>query len=146
MKINGTKNADYLTGTNADDIITGGEGRDIITGGEGNDTLLGGLDGDIITGGMGSDDFVFESFNERTDRITDFSASEDRLVLTQVFAELDYLGNNPVADGYLQFVQTGSSTRVQIDQDGLEPAPFRTIAILLNFNASDLVVGGNVVI
>lgn len=144
MEINGTQKADQLSGTNANDLIKGGQGRDTITGGNGDDTLLGGLDGDTLTGGMGSDNFVFESFNERTDIITDFNIIEDRLVLAQVFAELDYQGNNPVADGYLQFVQTGSSTRVQIDQDGLGSAPFRTIAILLNTNASDLVVGGNI--
>ncbi|NER26626.1 MAG: type I secretion C-terminal target domain-containing protein [Symploca sp. SIO1C4] len=146
MEINGTQEADYLTGTNASDLIQGGQGRDIIDAGNGDDTLFGGLDGDILTGGMGSDDFLFKSFNERTDIITDFSVSEDRIILVQVFAQLEDQGNSPLIDQYLQFVQSGSSTRIQIDPDGLGTAPSRTIAIVLNSNASDLVVGGNVVI
>lgn len=146
-EILGTNGNDDLMGTNGNDLIKGLEGRDTILGGAGNDTLVGGLGGDLLTGGEGSDQFVFDSISDRTDTITDFNTSEDLLDLTNLFAEIDYDGIDPIADSYLQFVQEDSSTRVRVDEDGINgSAPFRTIAILDNVTATDLVVGSNVII
>jgi Ca2+-binding RTX toxin-like protein len=130
-EIKGTSGSEQLIGTNSDDEIRGFEGRDTLSGGAGNDILIGGLNGDHLTGGEGSDRFVFDSFDERTDTIADFNVNEDMLVLTNLFANLNYNGVNPIADGYLQFVQDGASTKVQVDPDGVDgPWLFTTVAIL----------------
>jgi Ca2+-binding RTX toxin-like protein len=127
--------------------IRGSNGRDTLIGTKGNDILIGGLGGDILTGGAGADQFVYESFSDRTDTITDFNPNADMVVLTDVFAEIGYEGSDPIADGYLQFVQTGSDARVQIDPDGADGFyAFRTMAILQNVTIESLVVGSNVII
>jgi hypothetical protein len=147
VNIIGTFASEELTGTDGNDIIQGFEGRDILTGGLGDDVLVGGTDGDMLTGGAGADRFVFNSFNERTDWITDFNVSEDKLILTDVVAGLDgYQGNDPIADGYMRFFEWGSSVRVQFDEDGSGPAVFTTLVELDNLTASDLVIGENVII
>lgn len=146
-KILGTSDSDQVVGTDENDIIRGFGGRDTLIGGAGDDILVGGLDGDILTGGAGKDQFVYNSFDERTDVITDFQVAEDTLVLTNLFTDLNYSGVDPIADGYMQFVQQGSNTRVQIDPDGINGAfPFQTVAILKNVNAGDLIVGSNVIL
>ena len=146
-EITGTSGNDELIGSDGDDIISGLEGRDTLIGGAGNDLLVGGRDGDQLTGGPGSDQFVYNSYRERTDTITDFNVNQDTLVLGNLLAEFNYNGVDPIADGYLKFVQQGSSTRVQVDQDGTDHSyPFMTLVILENVTATDLVVGSNVII
>lgn len=143
----GTANNDVLTGTNGNDILIGLGGRDTLIGGKGNDTLIGGLDGDLLTGGQGRDQFVFNSFSERTDIITDFNFKEDSLVLTKMFSALNYNDVHPLADGYIQFVQQGSSTAVQIAPDGINGSfPFMTLVVLENVTTENLIIGNNVVI
>lgn len=149
----GLEGWDILNGGAGNDSLEGAEGRDSLIGGAGDDTLVGGLDSDYLIGdnpdlmGGGRDQFVYNSFSERTDRILDFKANEDSLVLTNVMAEFGYQGNNPVADGYLRFVQQGANTRVQVDPDGVSgPYPFMTLTILENATATDLIVGFNVIV
>lgn len=134
----GTSGSDVLRGTDGNDIISGLEGRDTLIGGVGNDVLIGGLDSDRLIGGVGGDRFVFNNFNERTDTIVDFDVSQDTLVLNNLFSQQAYNSAAPIADGYLQFVQDGSSTRVQVDPDGVGDFPFTTMAILDNVDAQSL--------
>jgi Ca2+-binding RTX toxin-like protein len=126
--------------------VIGTDGRDTLIGTSGDDILIGGLGGDTLTGGEGADQFVYESFSDRTDTITDFNPDEDMVVLTDVFAEIGYQGIDPIADGYLQFVQDGSKARVQIDPDGVGFHAFRTMASLENVAIESLAVGSNVII
>jgi Ca2+-binding RTX toxin-like protein len=127
--------------------LIGSDGRDTLTGTINDDILIGGLGGDTLTGGAGADQFVYESFSDRTDTITDFNPNQDMVVLTDVFAEIGYQGIDPIADGYLQFVQDNSNTRVQIDPDGADGfQTFRTMAILQNVAIESLAVGINVII
>lgn len=143
----GTSRGDELTGSDGNDLIKGFAGRDTLIGGNGNDTLIGGSDGDVLTGGKGSDQFVFINFSERTDIITDFNVNEDSLVLTKMFANLNYNGVNPIADGYMKFSQQGSSTIVQVDPDGINDLwPFMTLVVLENVTAGNLEIGGNAII
>ncbi len=143
----GTSLPDVLVGTADNDTLRGLEGRDTLIGRGGNDILIGGSDGDQLTGGLGSDEFVYNSFSERTDTITDFNINRDVVVLTNVFAELNYTGIDVIADGYLQFDQDGLNATIQIDPDGSnEPFPFQTLAILQNVAATSLVLGDNVII
>ncbi|MEH2063666.1 MAG: hypothetical protein V7K50_15620 [Nostoc sp.] len=58
------------------DIIKGLSGNDILTGGDGNDILIGGDGNDTLYGGHGTDTFVFNSFNEGLDQISDFATNE----------------------------------------------------------------------
>lgn len=83
---------DRLYGHTGNDVLRGGGGRDILLGGLGNDDLFGGTGNDVLTGGRGQDDFVFNtalSGNTNFDRITDFSAVDDRILLENaVFTRL----------------------------------------------------------
>jgi Ca2+-binding RTX toxin-like protein len=136
---NGTNQGELLTGTASDDTINGSDGRDTLTGGDGDDIINGGADGDQLTGGLGRDRFVYKSFGDRGDTIKGFNVQQDAIVLTDLFEEIGYEGVNPIGDGYLQFVQQGLNTAVQIDPDGVNGlSPFRTLAVLENVKVQDL--------
>ncbi|MDZ8028554.1 MAG: hypothetical protein RMX97_28260 [Nostoc sp. DedQUE11] len=81
---------DYLDVSNSsgDNLLDGGDGNDILTasgglgnntlkGGNGNDTLTGGKGNDSLIGEGGTDTFVFNSFNEGSDRIYDFNTTNE---------------------------------------------------------------------
>ena len=128
-------------------MVIGTDGRDTLIGTTDDDIITGGLGGDTLTGEAGADQFVYESFSDRTDKITDFNPNQDMVVLTDVFIEIGYEGIDPIADGYLQFVQDGSNARVQIDPDGADGFyAFRTMATLQNVTIESLVVGSNVIV
>lgn len=69
--------------------LTGGSGRDILYGGAGNNTLRGSAGEDILHGGEGNDQFIggagADTFvvvgDDTSDRIQDFAAGEDSIVL-----------------------------------------------------------------
>jgi RHS repeat-associated protein len=129
---------DTLNGGDGDDTLDGGNGNDTLTGGIGNDVLVGNSGNDRLTGGTGNDRFVYSSLNQGADTITDFSSIDDVLVLQTLFSNFNYMGTNPIADRYLQTVQAGANTLVQIDSDGVgRTAGFTTIFTLSNFNAND---------
>ncbi|MEJ2003095.1 MAG: right-handed parallel beta-helix repeat-containing protein, partial [Maritimibacter sp.] len=69
-----------LDGGAGNDILLGGDGRDFLLGGDGNDILNGAKGNDDLTGGSGKDQFVFEEGSDY-DRILDFDAAEDTIVL-----------------------------------------------------------------
>ncbi|MEH2115750.1 putative Ig domain-containing protein [Nostoc sp.] len=144
--INGQEGDDTIRGNSGNDLLRGGVGNDNLAGGVGNDILIGGAGNDILTGGTENDRFVYLAFSDKGttgDVITDFNQSQDKLVLTDLFRSLNYLGTNPITDGYLRFVQSGTSTKVQLDADGGANA-FSTLTTLNSFTATNLVIGGNV--
>ncbi|WP_199331723.1 calcium-binding protein [Aulosira sp. FACHB-615] len=129
---------DTLNGGDGDDTLDGGNGNDTLTGGNGNDTLVGGLGSDRLTGGTGNDKFVFASLSEGIDTITDFSSTDDVLVMSSLLTSLNYAGTNPITDGYIRGIQSGSNTLIQVDSDGIgSNASFKTLATLNNFTASN---------
>ncbi|MBD2616014.1 calcium-binding protein [Nostoc punctiforme FACHB-252] len=84
---NDTLNAGGSTG---DNLLDGGDGNDILTasnatgknilkGGNGNDILTGGNGNDSLIGGNGVDTFVFNSFNEGVDRISDLNVTNETI-------------------------------------------------------------------
>lgn len=88
----GNDGDDEVRGSRGDDVVFGGDGDDIVRGGKGDDTLIGGSGDDTLTGHNGSDVFVFNPTNfiegeiediqfEGDDVVTDFDASEDRILL-----------------------------------------------------------------
>ncbi|BAZ49201.1 putative outer membrane adhesin [Nostoc sp. NIES-4103] len=122
LNFTGTKGRDVLTGTGSNNIIDGKGGNDDISGGAGDDILVGGTGSDVLTGGAGNDLFVYTSIRDARDRITDFSPSADKIVLTDLFASFNLGGLNyetATAQGYLGFRSQGNNTAVLIDPDGL---------------------------
>ena len=91
-QITGGSGNDRLYGHTGNDVLRGAGGRDILLGDVGNDDLFGGVGNDVLTGGRGQDDFVFNtapSGSTNFDRITDFSAVDDRILLENaVFTRL----------------------------------------------------------
>lgn len=91
-QISGGSGNDRLYGHTGNDVLRGAGGRDILLGDAGNDDLFGGVGNDVLTGGRGQDDFVFNtapSGSTNFDRITDFSAVDDRILLENaVFTRL----------------------------------------------------------
>ena len=82
-RLTGNAGANQLDGGGGNDTLDGLEGNDKLDGGEGNDTLTGGAGVDRLTGGAGSDRFVFTHLGARNaDTVTDFSVSDDRVVLS----------------------------------------------------------------
>lgn len=101
-EIEGTRRRDTLTGTDGDDTITGFQGRDILTGGD------------------GSDRFIYDSLLDAGDRITDFEAGSDQIIITELLDAIGYEGDNPIADDYIKFASRGGTTMISIDPDGPE--------------------------
>ncbi|MEH2141677.1 DUF4347 domain-containing protein [Nostoc sp.] len=138
----GTGN-DTLLGDADDDILVGGAGNDSLIGGAGNDILIGGADNNTLTGGSGNDQFIYQTLSYSGDIITDFNQSQDKLIFTDLFKSVGYSDSNPIGDGYLQFVQSGTSTQVNYSAG---PYSVYTLATLNNFTATNLVVGTNVIV
>ncbi|MDT7837608.1 ExeM/NucH family extracellular endonuclease [Aquabacterium sp. OR-4] len=99
----------YITGTAARDTLTGTAGDDLITGGVGADTL---------TGGAGTNLYIYNSMRDAGDLITDFVPGKDWVDLRQLLAGLGWTGSNPVAEGRVRFVASGTGTALEIDADG----------------------------
>jgi uncharacterized protein len=140
----GNRGNDTLIGGNGNDVLWGGAGADSLNGGHGNDVLIGGLGKDTLTGDRGSDRFVYNAFNEGTDTITDFTTNQDILDLRGAFQSL---GVTSVISDYLRFTQSGSSTLVQIDQNGaVAGAIFSTLVTLNGVSGNNLAIGTNVLV
>ena len=146
--ITGNGGNNTLNGEDGNDTLIGGDGNDKLLGGDGNDILIGGAGNDTLTGGLGNDSYIYNAVSEQTDTITDFNITSDKLNLTSLFQNdlVGYTNNTQVQD-YLMFLQSGTKTLVQIDQDGLGTnSSFTTLATLNNVTATNLVVGTNVLI
>ncbi|WP_138504255.1 DUF4347 domain-containing protein [Nostoc sp. PA-18-2419] len=146
--VNGQGGNDKIDGKSGNDLLRGGTGNDTLIGGTGNDILVGGAGNDSLTGGSGNDQFVYQALSDKGttgDKITDFNQNQDKLVLTDLFKSLGYNGGFPTYDGYLQFVQSGTSTQVQVDANGGGDS-FSTLVTLNNFTASNLILGTNVIV
>ncbi|MBD2464131.1 ExeM/NucH family extracellular endonuclease [Oscillatoria sp. FACHB-1407] len=145
--ITGNSRRNTLNGRDGNDTLIGGNGDDELIGGSGNDILIGGSGNDTQTGNSGNDTFAYTAFGDRTDRITDFNTTQDKLDLITLFDSLGYSGSNPVADGFLRFTRSGSNTLVQVDQNGTTGgATFTTLVTLNNVNPNNLAIGSNVLV
>jgi serralysin len=81
---------DALTGNRTANRLEGGEGADTLSGGGGSDTLVGGAGDDRLTGGGHADLFVLDLTAEGVDRITDFKAGADSLMLLGATGSVTY--------------------------------------------------------
>lgn len=120
--------------------IEGTANRDTLVGTAGDDQIIGGVGADTLTGGAGTNVFVYTSLRDAGDLITDFVPGKDWLDLRTLLASLGWSGSNPVAEGWVRFVASGSGTAVQIDADGPAGAgTWRSLATLANVSPSALV-------
>jgi Ca2+-binding RTX toxin-like protein len=100
-------------------VTANGTANQILDGTPGNDTFYVEGNSVIMTGSGGSDTFVFNEMPTNAGQITDFNPATDRLDLSALFEAAGYRGTNPVGDGYLQFVATGSgSTQIYFNPAG----------------------------
>ncbi|MDA0657158.1 MAG: hypothetical protein O2912_12195, partial [Proteobacteria bacterium] len=124
--------------------IDGGAGADTITGSSGNDRIDGGAGTDNLTGGSGDDTFVLHSGS--VDQITDFSASDDTLDLSDIVS----MGSGDEISAYLQIEDDGEGNSVvKVNSDGSEGGNFESVAVLQGVTGLDiqqLFNSGNVVV
>ncbi|NGZ05604.1 MAG: hypothetical protein G8237_04545 [Magnetococcales bacterium] len=107
--LTGNAGTDTLRGLGGADTLFGGDGNDTLSGGDGNDRLIGGNGNDQLTGGPGSDQFLFNAPFEKSDTITDFSATQDdKLVF--VSANFDNLSPGILASTRFRASSLGTAT------------------------------------
>lgn len=115
---------DTLTGNNADNSLSGARGDDVLSGGAGDDTL---------TGGAGADRFIFVA-GDGNDRLTDFDALSDVLVLDGIagIGDLDdLLAAGRVTDTGFD-VSFGDSGAIFFDGlDATAPPPAEKVSAFL---------------
>jgi len=130
---------DVIVGSGTRDLLLGGKGEDMISGGAGDDYIWGGAGSDTLFGGLGRDRFAFHDLSEAGDVIADFEAglTGDKIDLSVMRARLDWEAGDPIANGYLRWVQSDSDTLVQINADGAG-SDFTTLATLTDVNAASL--------
>jgi len=89
--------------------ITETDSNHTLAGGAGADTLTAIHGGDTMTGNGGADHFVFSQLPWNPSEITDFAVGSDKLDVSALLAAVHYTGSDPVADGYVKFVDDGHS-------------------------------------
>ena len=96
-------------------------GNDTLIGGPGNDTLDGGGDTDSLTGGAGNDLFVLNDVNLTGELVTDYNfvagVEEDCIDITALVTPAGAIVD-PVAEGYLAFIDAGGDSILIIDANG----------------------------
>ncbi|MBD1913786.1 MULTISPECIES: hypothetical protein [unclassified Leptolyngbya] len=132
---------DQLSGDAGNDLLQGDAGNDLLNGGDGNDILVGGLGTDTLTGGLGTDAFRYNSLTEKGDIIRGFQVGQDVIDLSPLFRTTPFRTGTPFArfDRYVRLSASGTSTRIQIDQDGVGAGTtFVTLATLENVRVGQL--------
>ena len=148
LELKGSANIDG-TGNEQDNELIGNTGNNTLSGGEGLDAIDGGLGADTLSGGNGSDMFIFDSVSASGETITDFSHSEDQIVLNSLDA-------NTMLDGVqaFSFIDSGAFTnnagelrfdsvhhQLQGDTNGDGTADFAiTLTGVTTLDASDLIL------
>ncbi|MFW8595724.1 peroxidase family protein [Cribrihabitans neustonicus] len=70
---------DALKGGRGNDVLRGHRGNDLLEGGGGNDTLAGGAGDNILQGDAGLDVFLFKTYEQGANRVTDYEAGHDQI-------------------------------------------------------------------
>ncbi len=125
-RLDGGTGNDTLYGGNGADTLAGGDGNDVLFGGKGADVLIGGPGRDVMTGGGGPDRFVFLAASDsgrtrkQADVITDFTAGSDRIDLSRVGRNLDFIGSDAFGGtaGEVRFNPGNTSVQIDLDGDG----------------------------
>ncbi|WP_287436183.1 M10 family metallopeptidase C-terminal domain-containing protein [Maritimibacter sp.] len=145
--LNGRGGADILFGFEGNDRLIGGDGDDtLLNGAEGRDVLIGGGGRDFMIGGADADRFVFREGDTGTgaaaDRIDDFEAGVDRIILRSIDADTTTGGDQAFAfGGTLTLSQSGGDTIIALDTDGDTVADAEIhLTGLLTLTAGDFVL------
>jgi Ca2+-binding RTX toxin-like protein len=122
--LDGGRGKDTIEGGEGRDRLTGGVGNDQLSGGDGNDTLRGGQGKDLLTGGAGADRFVFNKAAEAgngaaRDRITDFEAGVDRIVLSAMQDGLSFIADAAFGSVAGQLRYEGGVLEGDLNGDGV---------------------------
>ena len=72
-----TNSTEGVLGNALANRINGNASANYLAGAEGNDTITGGTGADRLIGGTGADIYVYNAVNEGSDRVLDFSSSDD---------------------------------------------------------------------
>ncbi|WP_017294473.1 Calx-beta domain-containing protein [Geminocystis herdmanii] len=139
--LNGGNGNDRLLGGNGNDILLGGTGNDNLNGGSGNDTLVSASGNDTLTGGTGVDRFVFKYADEGVDTITDFSVTDDKIVISASGFATNLTANANLASSAFiigtdatnsshRFIYNSSNGALVFDEDGTGLIPAVRIATL----------------
>jgi predicted outer membrane repeat protein len=134
-------NPQALTGTSDADTLSGGSGNDMLAGSSGNDVLVGGIGNDTLTGGVGVDTFTFASLDERGDRITDFNAADDTILVSaagfggglkvgSALAASQFVLGSTATDGGDRFMYDKANGALFFDLDGTGASASVQIATL----------------
>ena len=152
----GAGGGDTVRGRGGDDRLFGENGNDTLSGAGGRDQCFGGFGRDLLTGGAAADRFVFAGVAETADtgatadRISDFVANRDDIVLAAIDARAGQAGNQAFtfigddafdAAGQVRVRQSGGDTFVSLNvrgQDGAEAVirldgeiPFTEVDLIL---------------
>jgi hypothetical protein len=115
---------DRLFGQAGNDTLDGGQGNDSLWGGKGNDVLTGGPGRDILHGGGGADRFVFASAAElassraRADVIRDFRSGVDKIDLSLVNLDLEFIGNRRFSREAGEIRYSANDRALLVDKNG----------------------------
>lgn len=152
--IYGGKGHDRLYGENGNDKIYGKAGNDRLSGGDGDDLLVGNLGGDRLLGGAGKDQFGFRKHKDKSDRIVDFSVSDDTILIDRLEfkggLKLGSLSTNQfqlgkqATDATDRFIYNRSTGALCFDKDGVGGSAQLQIAQLaknLALTHRDIVIG-----
>ncbi|WP_231607038.1 cadherin-like domain-containing protein [Crocosphaera watsonii] len=132
-----TVNLEVDSAPNINNPIRGGDQDDNLIGTANNDIITGLLGTDNLTGNGGSDTFVYESFRDGIDRISDFG-TDDVLDLRPLFENGSYASATPFED-YIQLGQVGADTEVRVNPVGdIFPGIYGNLVTLENVTANDL--------
>lgn len=121
--LRGSSGEDRLFGLNGHDLLSGNTGNDSLFGGSGNDVLSGDRARDVLTGGSGADVFVFDSVTDsvhsaRRDTITDFTAGTDKIDLSDLGNNLDFVTSYSGSAGEVRYNENIGRLYVDLDGDG----------------------------
>ncbi|OOH87742.1 hypothetical protein BMT54_09385 [Pasteurellaceae bacterium 15-036681] len=128
--------AKIAEGNVLDNLLKGNQLDNHLIGGDGNDRLVGGLGSDLLTGGAGEDRFIFDSaLDGSVDKITDFSATEDKIVLAKtVFSSITSVEN---IFSHIQYDKASGKLSYDPDASGkAEPITFAQLTSGLELQAS----------
>ena len=129
------------TGNGLNNILSGNNAANKLNGSTGDDTLYGKGGVDTLTGGSGKDSFVFDTALGSIDKIVDFNATDDTIVLSKsIFAAaslsigtLDasqFFTGTSAGDASDRFVYNSSTGALYYDADGIGGAAQQQIATL----------------
>ncbi len=124
------------------DMVYATGGRDTISGTTGADFILGGTGADTLTGLAGADVFVFESFRDASDIITDFAVGSDRMEVGGLLRSIGVTSDDSARGVAITFTNVGSDCVVNYVQPGRAP---RALVRVNNTTAAQLNAAANFV-